>query len=597
MRGQIPLRLIVCLTCFGVLALRPLSAQETFTVMVEPEPLQRELQRFEVLKADDGYILFELVSPVERHYLEQARYLLGRTNEAGGFTPVAGEPVWLATLPGTPGQNTYRILARMPSAELENAPVEDLTLISVKPEPGGTDPVDGAIEAADALVRLQEPDAAVRLLRQFAEDSRHRESRCRVLEALLDLQVADQPPTGNAIPSDVEATLHSLLTTCQGAEAEAAARVLTEWTLARVTRLLESDSSADPDPKILLRDALNLVGTRPGGDGLLLALARAHERQGYAEEGSQTIEQFLKTYPGSPLREEARDLQAALNRRVPASGYRNAGTVGPSGICEALDIRELTALRFDSEGHLLILDGKSKPRQVLCTTIRFPARTLEILETVGVSKEWDPVDVDRSTDGTFYVVETDDDQLLALHGGNPVPKEELFAKSGEDWKLRNARRVSLLQDREILVFDPSSEAIHRFLPGNLYVDSIDLKGFDFRDALDFSAAPDGQILVVNEEGFSLFAPDSGPKEFRRALLGNNEPLRISGCGTDRWRYVYLFDRKSERLEKFRRNGNWLTTVIDCPKEGIEDPDLWTVSPEGDIVLYDRKTDALYLFAQ
>ncbi len=597
MRGPNLLRLTLSLLSFVFLALRPVSAQETFTVMVEPEPLQRELQRFKVLKADEGYILLDLVSPVERRYLEQARYLLGRANDAGGFTPVAGEPVWLATLPGTSGQNNYRILARMPSAELENAAVEDLTLISVKPEPGGTDPVDGALEAADALVRLQEPDAADSLLRQFAEDPRHRESRCRVLKALLDLQVADQSPTGDAIPSEVEANLRSLLTECQGAEAEAAARVLTDWTLARVQRLLESGSSAGSDPKNLLRDALNLVGTRPGGDRLLLALARVHERQGYAEEGSQTIEQFLKTYPGSPLREEARDLQAALNRRVPASGYRNAGTVGPSGIRKALNIRELTALQFDSEGNLLILDGESKPRQVLCTAIRFPARTLEILDTVDVSEDWDPVDVDRSTDGTFYVVETDDDQLLALHSGNPDSVEEIFAKSGEDWKLRNARRVSLLQDREILVFDPSSEAVHRFLPGNLYVDSIDLKAFDFRDALDFSAAPDGQILVVNEEGFSLFPPDSGPKEYRRALLGNNEPVVISGCGTDRWRYVYLFDRKSERLEKFRRNGNWLTTVIDCREEGIEDPELWTVSPEGDIVIYDRESDALYLFAQ
>jgi len=564
----------------------PGSALQTFRIHVDDQTeIVREVDSFEVVKVGEGYALLRL-----QPYQPDAAYTLlqlGKQTKLGE-TPLPGEAVWLAYV-----NRSSLVVARLPSnLDPEEVPV-GTAVLSVRHDPKATAPVEGAIEAARALKALDQIDDARALLEDMVADPTQSASRCRLLNALLKYQLPEAPAQGEPIPPSAEKTLRSVLDDCAGSEGDAAAERFVQWTLDRLPQLGTSGSDLGAQ-KTIVRDALGMLSGHDGGDRLLLALANLHARDGSAEEGSRVLERFFREYPASAHIEEARTLQAELARRAPAHGYRSVGALGTGELTEQFPLREVTDLAFDARGRLVILDGRSKPRQILAFQLDPARRTLAVDETLSLSKEWDPIAVCAGDENTYYLIETDEDQVVAV-GGDAAPA---FPSRGDHWKLRSPRALCALDDHEVLVLDPSSERLHRFsVADRQYLGGLDLEANELDEVVDVASAPDGKVALATPEGFCLVTPGQKPEAFHRAMRGSTYRLAVGSVGMCRWRYVYLFDRESQRLEKFRRSGEWLTTVVDCEKEGIRDPALWAVSREGDVVVYDEKTDQLRYFAQ
>lgn len=565
------------------------QAKQTFRIHVDAQnEVVRDVDTFEVVKVGGGYATLKLV-PFQPDVVGTL-IQLGKKNKLGEV-PVPGEATWLAYVP-----SAHLAVVRLATTLSESDVPPGTVVLSVRPDPKAVAPVDGALEAAKALVGLNDAGDARTLLHGMAADPKYESDRCRLLKALLDLQMPAAPTDAKPLPPDSETTLRTLLSNCTGVEADAAAKKFVQWTLERLAQ--EKKAGASPaDRKSILQDATSLINGRPEGDRLLLALAQLYDQTGDAEQGSRAIEDFFKKYPSSAYNDEARKEQEALARRSPARGYRAVGTLGQGRLTQDLGIREVTDLAFDDQGRLLVLDGRSKPRKLLVVQINPEQRTLETKETYPLPKSWDPIAVCAAADGKFYLIDSDEDQLVSFNPADPSGAEVPFPTRGDGWKLRRPRRLCIVGN-DILVLDTSSEKLYHFgIRDHQYEGAIDLYGHELRDALDVASAPDGKVLVATEETFSVFDPSQTPSTPHKAMRGRTYQLEVNRAAMSRWKYVYLFDTENERLEMFRRSGEWLTTVVDCEKTGIRDPGPWTVSREGDVVLYNYKTDQLYYFTQ
>jgi hypothetical protein len=564
----------------------PATAAHTFRIQVDPNTeIEREVECFLVEKVGQGYVVLSL-NPYQPD-LEKTLLQLGEKRQFGE-KPVPGEATWLAYV-----AETRRVVARLSSTLSESQVPTGTVVLSARPNDKAGDPVDAAIEAAKALAQLDYSGDAQMLLQSLAGNTAHQASRCKILKALLDLQMPATPTAGEALPESADKTLRELLRQCEGLEGEAASRILARWTLAR----LEAQPTLPAEQQAtVINDALRLCANRPGGDELLLALARIHYRQGNAEEGTKAIETFLEKFATSPIKDQARELQERLARRAPARGYRFLGNLGPRSLRATLGFRRITALAFDPQGRLILLDGNSSPAKVVVAEIKTQPVQFKPSEPIYLYKDWEPISVTRDSEENFYFVDYDEDQIVATDSQGYTLSSRIFPTRGAGWKLRSPKLVHGVQDRELLVLDVSSRQLYRFeITGN-YIGGMDLSAVGFKSAHAAATAPDGMALLATRDQWSVFDPAKTPMNVQPARRGLIQ-LKIRDVGMCRWQYVYLFDDNARRLEKFRRNGEWLTTVIDCNREGIRDPGPWAVSPEGDIVIYDVKNDVLNIFSQ
>lgn len=564
----------------------PASAAHTFRIQVDPNTeLEREVETFQVEKVGRGYVVLSL-NPYQPD-LEKTLLQLGEKKQFGEV-PVPGEATWLAYV-----AETRRVVARLASNLSESQVPAGTVVLSARPNDKAGDPVDAAIEAAKALAQLDYRDDAMKLLQSLAGNSAYQSVRCKILKALLDLQMPATPESGKALPEAADKTLRDILRQCEGLEGEAASRLLARWTLDR----LEAQPPMPAEQQVnLVNDAIRLCANRPGGDELLLALARIQYREGKAEEGTKAIETFLEKFATSPLKDQVRELQESLTRRAPVRGYRLLGNLGPRPLCSSLGFRRITALAFDPQGRLILLDGKSSPAKVLVADIKTQPLQFNPGEPLLLFKEWEPISVTRDSSGNFYFVDYDKDQIVATDSKGNMISNRIFPDRGDGWKLRSPKRIDCVQDREVLVLDVSSQWLYRFACTGNYLGGTDLSLAGFKSAHAQAVAPDGMALLATRDQWSVFDPASFPKSVQPARRGLVQ-LKIRDVGMCRWQYVYLFDDNAKRLEKFRRNGEWLTTVIDCNRESIRDPGPWAVSPEGDVVIYDAKNDVLNVFSQ
>lgn len=570
------------------LSMPTLSAQaaHTFRILVDPNTeLEREVEVFQVEKVGGGYVVIAL-NPYQPD-LERTLLQLGEKKQFGEV-PVPGEATWLAYV-----QDTRRVVARLASTLSESQVPTGTVVLSVRPNDKAGDPVDAGIEAAKALNQLGFPDDAKKLLQSLAGHSAYQSARCKILKALLDLQMPHTPPGADPLPEAADHTLRDILRQCEGLEAEAASRLLARWTIGRV----EAQPFLPPEQQItIINDALRLCANRPGGDELLLALARIHYRQGNAEEGTKAIETFLEKFATSPIKDQARELQESLARRAPARGYRLLGHFGPRPLLSALGFSRLTTLAFDPQGRLILLDGRYKSSKVVVADMQTHPLQFKSAEPIHLYKYWEPISVTRDSLDNFYFVDYNEDQIVAADYRGVTISNRIFPTRGDGWKLRYPKVVQCVRDREILTLDVSSRQLYRFDSMGDFLGAQDLSAAGFRSAHALAVAPDGMALLATPDQWAVFDPAQSPKNVQQARRGLIK-LKIRDVGMCRWQYVYLFDEKTNRLEKFRRNGEWLTTVIDCKREGIRDPGPWAVSPEGDVVIYDRKNDVLNLFSQ
>lgn len=576
----------------AALLLAPASApaKHSFRIHFQDQTeIVRDVDTFEVVKVGGGFAALKLVP--EQPDIAQTLLQLGVKKKLGEV-PVPGEATWLAYVRGS-NLAIVRLATTLSEADVPLGTV----VLSVRPDPKPLSDVDGAIEGSKALLDLGYPDEARALLDGFASDPKYETDRCRLLKSLLDLQMPAAPTKGEILPEDCEKTIRAILSNCSGVEADTAAQRYSKWTLDRLAQIREAGTGI-PEQKTLIQDAISLVDARLGGDQLYLALARLYERNGDAEEGSRVLEQFFKKFPTSSVKEEARQLQDALARRAPARGYRSLGALGTEAVTRALALRDVTDLTFDAEGRLLLLDGSSKPRKLVILTLDPAKRTYEVADSFSLYQKWDPIAVATAPNGYTYFIDSDEGQLVAINPTNDPGAEQLFVARGEGWKLRNPKKVCVVGSQEALVLDVSGEALFRYdLSDQQYKGSIDLEARDLTNPVDVACAPDGKVVVANAEEFSVFDADQGPSALRRAMRGRTFQMEVNRVGVCRWKYVYLFDARAQRLEKFSRSGEWLTTVIDCAKEGIRSPGVWAVNREGEVLIYDRKTDQFYYFTQ
>lgn len=552
--------------------------------------LLTEVETFSLEKAAPGVATLKL-TPF-RPELEYSILALGRKTEFGEEA-APGEATWLAYVPES-GRVVVRLAATIKPSDLP----ENTVVLSAQQARQAIEPlekVEKGLEAARALQTLGFTEDALALLGAMVENPAYKSYRCLLQKNLLDLraQTADADPAQPLSGPSLK-VFQAILAECQGAEANDAAR----WFAERALKRIEAASLSDEDAKVALSDALRLCLGRPGGDQLLLALARIHYRQGNAEEGAKALDDLDTKYDASLLKDEARALRDRIARRAPARAHNALGALGPGPLRSQFLLKSVTDATFDPQGRLIVLDRESNPSQIAVFSVDFGQRALLPLQTIPLFKKYEPLSVARAGNGEFFVLEKNKKQVIVLDERGEELYDRTILREGEGWKLRSPLALRLARDKELLILDPGSGGVLRFeIPSGRYIGLITLKGVDLEDARFFTTSPTGMAGAASRQFWSAFSPADGPKTRQSAMRGRTVRIEVDGIGMCRWGYVYLFDRATKKLEKFRQNGLWLTTVIDCSAAGVREPAVWAISPEGDAVLYDRSKDQFFAFVQ
>lgn len=565
----------------------PAAAKHTFRVKVDGTDIDRTVDTFVVEKVGTGGIVILKLQPPQPD-LAGSLLQLGKKTKYSE-EPVSGEASWLAYV-----ASSNRVVARMPSNVTSKEVPDDTIVLSTRPNPKPIDPVDGALDAAEALAKLDLQSDALELLRSLAEDPTYKANRCRLLTMVMKIQAPGEPKAGEPFPAEAERTLQSIMTECStGPETDAAGQYYMAWTLARIKSL---PKDAGIDAKTILNDAKKILAKGQWGDMVLLTLAQISYDEGDAEEGSKILKQFFVEYPASPLKDKARALQENLERRAPVKSHKKAGIVGGVNVSKSLGLKKVAAIAFDPKGNFILVDQGS-PAKVRVLSIDLAKLEYKVEREFSLpNKDWEPVAVASDSKGNLFFLDNDETQVVGVD-----PKGEalsvVFPNKGDDWKLRALDGIAVVRDSELLVLDSSSEGVHRYsIEKGDQVGFAALEGTEVEAAKHLAVAPDGIVTVAINSHVSVFDAKTGTKGATLATRNKNE-FAIGRVGMDRWRYVYLFDSKAKNIEKMRRNGQWLNTVINYEKEGIPSSSLWAISPEGDVLLYDSSNDQLIAFTQ
>ncbi len=583
------LGVLICLAVSVALAQQDRAKQTFHFYQDENNYVVMEVETFAVEKAGPGYATLLLNPyPVE---LANSILALGKKTEFGEEA-LPGEATWLAYVP-----QSKRVVVRLAATLTPDLVPAGMVVLSAQQAKTQLTPVEiaeRALEAARALQSLGFSADALSLLEDMAQNPAYEASRCRILKAILELQAPATLDSAQDIPEVAHKTLRDILTRCQGAEADETSR----WFSARQIKRVELAGLPLKESKALLNDARNLCGERPGGDALLLALARLHRQDGLAEEGLKALDLFEKTYGKSSLAEEARNLKAVFQRRIPARSHQYAGPAGPERARKAFDLREVTAMCSGPKGQLVVADRGSDPPQIVLLDFDPVARSLNLAKTFFLDSKARPISVAWSASGEFFVLDSRKKQILVLNDKGEEQPDRCIAREGEGWKFDEPKQIALLQNSEVLVLDAGAPGIHRFsVAKGRHLGFISLKSAKLGSIKCFDCAPDGLIGVASSNAWTVFTAEEGPQKTEKAERGRTQELSVKGIALGRWRNVYLFDGGENRIEKFRRDGVWLITVADFRKDAVGEPDLYALTPDGDILVYNGSKDRFFFYAQ
>ncbi|MFQ5719606.1 MAG: tetratricopeptide repeat protein [Acidobacteriota bacterium] len=330
-----------------------------------------------------------------------------------------------------------------------------------------------------------------------------------------------------------------------------------------------------------LRPASRLLADAPDSpitDRVRFLAARALIRLGDLDGALRLLQAVLDVTPDSPLASASRDRLTHLVRLMRAGEaaavpmYDRFGRIVPRLPAE-WRLRTVSGLATDPADHLLVVDGRAGVVHLLDGRGRPVGRVAARRATAA----W--------ADGGQVLVGTPDGVVI---GG----RSHTLVLPGGTQTVSDVGFVARDTARRIIVWDRKAGRVLRFRR-DFSFDKDLISGRDGRvDAV--AGGADGSIAVLDARRrvITIYAEAGGSRQVR--LAPEEHLRRPSALALDFAGNLVVLDRSAREVGVFTPQGKEIARVVSGrgPDDPFPDPTYLAVNNRGEILIYDRKHDAI-----